>query len=101
MPVVRMRGKAWVVDARNLRMSGEEGGERPGVVVLGADPQGERLDSAGEQESAVRIEAAAVEVERPAHPVDQFRAAHDGSGDDVGMPAQVLGRAVDGQVESG
>ena len=49
----------------------------------------------------MRVQAAAVVVERPAHPAGQVRAAHDGPRHQVGMPAQVLGGTVEAQVEPG
>jgi hypothetical protein len=43
--VVRVGGKSGVVDCGDLRVAGQEAGQRPGVVVLGADPKVSRIDT--------------------------------------------------------
>jgi hypothetical protein len=82
-------------------MPGEEAGQRHGVLVLRPDPQRERLDAAGEQEAGVRVQAGAVVVERQADAVDELRPAHHAAAHEIGVAAEVLGGAVEAQVEAG
>ena len=71
------------------------------AVVLVAHAQREGLQPALEQERRVRVERAAEQVELVADALDQLRAPGDRAGDDVGVAVQVLGGAVDRQIEAG
>ena len=98
--VMGVAGQAGIVDLRDLRVPLEPGGDLERALVLGRDPQRERLDAALQQEARVRVGAAAQVDQLVPHLLDQGRAADHAAGHQVRVAVQVLGRAVDHEVEA-
>ena len=96
----RMRFEAGIVHPCDRRVRREELRNTLGAVVLVAHPQRERLQSALEQERRVWIERAAEVIGAVADALDGRGIAHDRARDDVGVPVQVLGGAVQTQIEA-
>ena len=69
-------------------------------MVLLLDAQDEGLESAMQQETGVGIERAAEMVEFVGDLSNQLLGTHQHAGHDVGVSVQVLGGAVQSQIES-
>src|SRR3954447_19176706 len=95
-----MRGKSRVVHAGHRGVLGEEARDAQRARRLVTPAQTERLEPAMEQEAGVRIEGAAQMVEGVLRRLDAAGAPRDRPGDEVAVAVQVLGRAVQHQIES-
>jgi len=96
--VLRMRGETRVVDHRDGRLRLEPLRDAQGARVLSADPQGERLHTADEQVGAHGVEGGARYLAVVVDLLHEIGGAADRPAEHVGVAAEVLGRAVQGDV---
>ncbi len=89
-----MRFKAGVVHACHFGTRLQELRNPQRALVLVTHAKRQRLEAAIQQESRVRIHAAAEMIELVTDALDRLLAAGDGAANDVGVPVQVFGRAV-------
>ena len=88
-----------VVHARHRPLLLEELRHRQRGRALLTVADAQRLQPPLQEETGVGIERATQVVERPLHFADPRRGSHHRAGDDVAMAIQVLGRAVQDQIE--
>ncbi len=98
--VVWMRGQPRVVGSSDSGVAVEESGELRCIRVVTPHPYGHRFQAALEQEPCVGIQAASQLVQGLADPLDHGSAPHDAAGDQIGMTVQVLGGAVEAEIEA-
>ena len=98
--VLRVAGQAGIVDLRHLRVALQPRRHLERALVLRRHPQRERLDATLEQEAGVGVGAAAQVDELVPDLLHERRAAGHAARDQVRVAVQVLGRAVDHEVEA-
>ena len=98
--VLRMALESGVVDLRDRRLLFEELRDAQRARVLVPHAQRERLDPAVQEEAGVRVERPSEVVQLVPHLLDQGRRPGDRARDDVGVAVQVLGAAVEDQVDA-
>src|SRR2546421_2792532 len=86
--MARMRLETGVIDARDPRVVFEKARDPERAVVLVAHPEGERLQSAAEQERRVRVQRSAEVVGLVPDALDQLGTACDRARHDVRMAVQ-------------
>ena len=78
-------------------MVAEPIGDAPSVLVVPGDPELERLQSPPQEESRERVERGS-EVALRVDPFHERGRPYDRTGQEIGVAAEVLGRAVDDEV---
>ena len=98
--VLRVRRQAGVVHGVDLRMRGQEVGQRHCVRVVALHPNRQRLGAAEDEPGVHRPEDGALRVLHEAQPLDVIVAHrhHHDAADAVGMTVQEFCRAVDDEV---
>src|SRR5262249_17313062 len=96
----RMALKSGIIDVLDLWMTAQEAGDGHRARVLETHAQDQRLEASVQQKSRVRIERAAEMVELLFDLRNERCLADDGSPDDVGMPVEIFGGAVDREVKT-
>src|SRR6185295_1574542 len=97
--MARMALEPRIVDPPHPGSRRQESRDPQRALVLMAHPQGERLQTAVEQEAGVRVERAAEEVGPVTDLLDELGAADHRSRHDIPTAVQILGAAVERQVE--
>ncbi len=78
----------------------EEARQGQRVLVLLSDAQGQRAYAAQEQPGVEWRQSGAENHARVPDPLDERGLSHHHAGDEVGVPAEVLGRTVEDQIDS-
>ena len=98
--VLRVRLEPRVVDLRDPVVRGEKARQRQPVLVVARDSQPERPQAPQQQPAVERAERGPGDDGELPGPRDELARADDDPGRDVVMPAQVLRRAVDDDVDA-
>src|ERR1700731_4703593 len=98
--MIGMTFQAGIVDAADSAMLFHPARNLERTLILMAHANRERFHPAMKQEARMRIENPAKMIQGMRHAFDKFRASDYGAGDDIGMSVEVLGAAMQRQVEA-